>query len=138
AASLAPKDVRLRIQAESVFVVNDSSVFDSASGVWKGVLPDTIRAWQIVSETGSGIGGWVDEQGRIVATSQMGFRLVRMPYEVAFENWRRESDAASSSPKRTVSSNRDILETTAIASNKRLKSDLAELRLRLSGVALNG
>src|SRR3954468_9393447 len=45
AAALAPKDVRLTIEAESLFVVNDSSVFDSTSGMWKGVLPDTIRAW---------------------------------------------------------------------------------------------
>jgi len=138
AASLAPKDVRLHIQAESLFVVNDSSVFDSTTGLWKGVLPDTVRAWQIVSENGNGIGGWVDEQGRIVATTQLGFRLQRMPYEVAFENWRRESDAAPSSPRRAVSPNRDILETTAIASNKRLRNDLTQLRLQLSGVNLAG
>ena len=59
AASLAPRDVRLDIRAESLFVVNDSSVFDSTSGRWHGVLPDTVRAWQIVAQSGSGVGGWV-------------------------------------------------------------------------------
>ncbi|HEY8175081.1 MAG TPA: hypothetical protein VIF32_05300, partial [Gemmatimonadaceae bacterium] len=50
ATSLAPKDVRLDIRAESLFVVNDSSVFDSTTGRWHGVLPDTIRAWEIVPQ----------------------------------------------------------------------------------------
>ena len=138
AASLAPKDVRLDIRAESLFVVNDSSVFDSTSGRWRGVLPDTIRAWQIVPESGSGVGGWVDEQGRLVASSQLGFHLVRMPYEVAFENWRKEADTATASRAPKVTPNRDLLEATAIAANKTLRSSLSELRVRLSGVSLNG
>lgn len=138
AASLAPKDVRLEVRAESLFVVNDSSAFDFASGRWRGVLPDTVRAWEIVSESGTGIGGWVDEQGRLVASSQMGFRLERRPYEVAFENWRIESEARPSGASATVASNRDVLETTAIASNKRLRSSFSELRVRLGGVSLRG
>ena len=141
AASLAPKDVRLEIEAESLFVVNDSSVFDSTSGTWKGVLPDTIRAWQIVSQGGTGVGGWVDEQGRMVSSTQLGFRLVRRPYEVAFENWRRVDTAgvALATGKRAVAPrDRDILETTAIAANKRLTPGLSELRVRLGGVSLAG
>ena len=139
AASLAPKDVRLDIRAESLFVVNDSSVFDSTSGRWHGVLPDTVRAWQIVAQSRSGVGGWVDAQGRIVATSQLGFHLQRMPYEVAFENWRRESDFAAAAPAlKKIPANRDVLEATAIAANKRLHSSLSELRVRLSGVPLAG
>jgi len=131
--------VRLEIKAESLFVVNDSSVFDSTSGLWKGVLPDTIRAWQIVSQSGTGIGGWVDEQGRLVATSQMGFHLERLPYEVAFENWRRETDRTVAAARpRPVAANRDVLETSAIASNKRLRGHLERLRVRLGGVALSG
>jgi hypothetical protein len=140
AASLAPKDVRLNIEAESLFVVNDSSVFDSTSGQWKGVLPDTIRAWQIVSQGGTGIGGWVDEQGRLVASNQLGFRLQRRPYEVAFENWRRfdTTSVAEVASSGAVPRDRDILETTAIAANKRLKTTLSELRVRLGGVTLAG
>ena len=137
ATSLAPKDVRLNIRAESLFVVNDSSVYDSTAGLWKGVLPDTIRAWLVVPESGGGIGGWVDEQGRLVASNQLGFHLRRLPYEVAFENWRKETERM---PARTrpIAANRDILETTAIAANKRLRSSLSELRVRLGGVSLRG
>ena len=138
AAAMAPRDVRLEIRAESLFVVNDSSVFDSTSGLWKGVLPDTIRAWQIVSQSGSGIGGWVDEQGRLVATTQMGFHLQRLPYEVAFENWRRETDKMPAIARAPVASDRDILETSAIAANKRLRRTLSQLRVRLGGVPLRG
>ena len=137
AASLAPKDVRLDIRAESVFVVNDSSVYDSVSGYWKGVLPDTIRAWQIVPESGSAVGGWVDEQGRLVTSSQLGFRLQRLPYEVAFENWRKDTEKMPA-VSRPVASNRDVLETSAIAANKRLRSSLGELKVRLGGVSLRG
>lgn len=138
AVSMTPKDVRLDIRAESLFVVNDSSVFDSTAGVWKGVLPDTIRAWQIVPQSGGGgITGWVDEQGRLVASSQLGFRLERRPYEVAFENWRKDSEKVPPA-RRRVASNRDVLETTAIAANKRLRSSLTELKVRLGGVSLRG
>jgi transglutaminase superfamily protein len=134
--AMAPRDVRIDVRAESLFVVNDSSVFDSTSGRWRGVLPDTVRGWQIVPQSGGGIGGWVDQQGRLLASSQFGFRLERLPYEVAFENWRLDSEAAPA-PAR-VASNRDVLETTAIGANKRLKASLSVLRARLGRVGLQG
>ena len=140
-ATMAPKDVRVEVRAETLFVVNDSSVFDSRAMRWTGVRPDTVRAWLLVSEGGNGIGGWVDQQGRIVASSQMGFRLSRRPYEVAFSNWRIETEGrptAVASAPRPVARNRDVLETSAIASNKRIRSNLGVLRVRLSGASLQG
>lgn len=100
-ATLRPRNVRFDVRAESLFVVNDSSVFDSTSGRWAPVLPDTVRAWQVVAQSGGGVDGWVDEQGRLIASTQLGFQLQRRPYEVAFENWqlddttRREPPAAA-------------------------------------------
>ena len=76
--------------------------------------------------------GWIDEQGRVVATSQLGFELRRLPYEVAFENWRTDPSRVA------VTNEQDILETTAIASNKRMSTRIDALRVRLSGVALGG
>ena len=138
-AALSSRDVRIDVRAESLFIVNDSSVFDPAAGRWRAVLPDTVRAWQIASQSGAGIAGWVDQQGRLVASTQFGFRLERRPYEVAFENWRRETEEAGGAEKtRPVDPRRDILETTAIAASKRLRSSISELRVRLHGVSLQG
>ncbi|MEP6495273.1 MAG: transglutaminase-like domain-containing protein [bacterium] len=130
--TMAPKDVGLDIRAESSFVVNDSSVFDSTTGRWHGVQPDTLHAWRVTAESSGGFGGWIDEQGRVVSTMQLGLELRRLPYEVAFENWRTES-------RRTeVAEDRDIIETTAIAANKRMDKRIDALRVRLSGVSLAG
>jgi hypothetical protein len=138
--SSAAKDVRVAIRAESLFVINDSSVFDPASNRWKGVLPDTVRGWLIAGDEGSGISGWVDAQGRLLATSQLGFDLRRLPYEVAFENWRRDTEAAAIAgpASRSVPGDRDVLESTAIAANKPITRSLARLRVRLGGVSLRG
>lgn len=136
-ASMAAVDVRIAVQAESVFVLQDSSVIDPASGRWHGALPDTVRAWRLASEGGStgGFAGWVDEQGRVVlATQLLGLTLERRPYEVAFENWK--MDAAKRSTQ--VAADRDIYETTAISANKVLRQNLSELKLRLTGVDLDG
>jgi hypothetical protein len=132
-ASMRPKDVALEVRAESMFVVNDSSVFDAGAARWRGVQPDTLHAWQIAADAPGGFSGWVDEQGRIVQTTQLGFDLRRQPYEVAFENWRLES--ARGVP---VTEDRDILESTAIAANKRLTGRVSRLRARLSNVDLKG
>lgn len=131
-ARLAPAEVRIDVRAESLFVVNDSSAYDSTAARWHGVLPDTIRAWRLAADSGRGFSGWIDEQGRVVATSQLGFDLRRMPYEVAFENWRNDTSRVA------ITDDRDILETTAIAANKRMAKRVDALRVRLTGVALSG
>jgi len=134
-ASMVSKDTRIAVQAESVFVLQDSSFID-ATGRWHGARPDTIRAWRLASQgTGSGFSGWVDEQGRVVlATQLLGLTLERRPYEVAFENWK--MDVAKRSGQ--VSPDQDIYESTAISANKMPRQHLSELKLRLSGVDLEG
>ena len=72
----------------------------------------------------------MDDQGRVLRTTQLGFRLERQPYEVAFENWRTDSTHL------TVTDDRDVLETTAIASNKRLDHRVDALVVRLRNVDL--
>src|SRR6185369_17672403 len=64
-ASMAPKDVAFNIRAESLFVLADSSVFDSTGRRWHGARPDTVRGWNVVAETPGAFTGWVDDQGRI-------------------------------------------------------------------------
>jgi len=129
---MAPRDVGLDVRAETLFVVNDSAVLTAATGRWRGVKPDTLRAWRVTADSSGGFSGWIDEQGRVVTTTQLGFELRRLPYEVAFENWRLDVADAE------VTGDRDILETTAIAANKRMDRRVAALKVRFSGVQLGG
>jgi hypothetical protein len=133
--AMAPRDVRVSVQAESLFVLNDSSVFDAAATRWRGALPDTVRAWRLTTEgTGAaGFSGWVDEQGRVVRVDQLlGMTIERRPYEVAFENWKADKLKRGTQ----VTAGEDIYETTAISASKQLKSNLRELTVRLTGVEL--
>jgi len=131
---MVTKQTTFRVTAESSFVVQDSAVFDSTAHRWIGVQPATIKAWRITGERGSTFSGWVDEQGRVMRTNQLGFDLQRLPYEVAFENWRIDERERGTK----VTEDRDILETTAIAADKRLRGSLPTLRVRLSNVDLTG
>jgi hypothetical protein len=135
-STMSPKDVTFHVLAESLFVLNDSAVFDAPTHRWHGVTRDTVRAWQLAADASpgpdAGFAGWIDEQGRVVQTTQLGFVLQRMPYEVAFENWRADSSRAA------VNEDRDILETTVIAANKKMDRRVNSLRVRLSGVSLAG
>jgi hypothetical protein len=131
-SSMTPRDVGLDVRAESLFVVDDSAVVDSATSRWRGVLPDTIRGWQVTSQSKGAFSGWIDGQGRVLQTTQLGLELRRMPYEVAFANWRADASPAA------VPGDRDILETTAIAANKRMDRRVDALRVRLSNVDLTG
>lgn len=132
--SMSSKDLALNVRAETTFVVNDSAVFDTTTRLWRGIQPAQIKAWRIepAENMPTVLGAWVDEQGRIVETTQLGFVLKRLPYEVAFENWKSQSTAMS------VSENRDVLETTAIAANRRMSGNIDALQVRLSGVDLTG
>jgi transglutaminase-like putative cysteine protease len=136
--AMAARDVKVSVEAETLFVLQDSSVYDAARSRWLGARPDTVRAWRMatVTESGAaGFGGWVDEQGRIVlATQVLGLSLERRPYEVAFENWKADALARGTA----VSAERDIYESTAIAASKALKENLATLRIRLTGAELEG
>ncbi len=133
--TMAPRDARISVSAETTFVVNDSSVLDAATGRWRGVQPDTLRAWQLRAPGDSSIGGWIDNQGRVVATTRMGLRLVRRPYEVAYENWRIDSKQDS---VEAADATNDVLATTAIAADRHATRQLSRLRVVLRHAALDG
>jgi transglutaminase-like putative cysteine protease len=136
--AMKPRQVAFRVDAESSFVVYDSAGFDAPSKRWRPLLPATVRAWHVRSEGTDGgaaaFSGWIDEQGRVVATSQLGFDLRRRPYELAFENWRLDTRDRGD----VVEDDRDILESTAIAAGKRVHGAMPELRVRLTNVDLAG
>ena len=135
-ASMGARDVRLAIRAESLFVVVDSARIDPGSKRWVSALTDTVRAWQVAAQDGSGFSGWVDAHGRIVEGAQLGiFTLKRTAYEIAYYNWKR--DEREGEP--TVATDDDILETTAIAASAPIARDaVRRLRVRLADVPLDG
>lgn len=131
--AMAPAPSTVRIEAESLFVVDDSASYDSATTQWVSALRDTVRAWKLVSSSGPTFTGWIDAAGRIVEASQPGNLVMRrMAYELAFENWRNTRQAVVRAPVAD-----DIIESTAIASNVPLRgSRVAQLAVRLSRVNL--
>ena len=141
--ALGPQDVTLAVRAESLFVLTDSAAFDSTTRRWRPAHTDSVRAWLIAAEngnaSGAGFSGWVDEQGRIVQASQLAalnLTMRRTAYELAFENWRL---AQRDSATRTVTEDRDILESTAIAASAPLRGRGARrLSVRLENVDLVG
>ncbi len=135
-AAMGPRTVEVSVTAESLFVLSDSAVFDSAAGRWATARHDTVRAWQLSADGAMGFGGWVDEQGRLVEATQLGsLTLRRMAYEEAFENWRIEAGRAGGS----VAADDDILETTAIAASVPIRTrQLRRLTVRLTNVDLAG
>ncbi len=135
------RELALTVRAESVFVVDDSARFDVVARRWTSARTDTVRAWHVVSEAGTGFDGWVDVQGRVVLARQAaGITLRRMAYELAFENWRIARDAATVAGRDAA---RDILESTAISAGVSLGAATlprfrVRLRVRLTGVSLAG
>ena len=95
--SMEERDVTVRVLAESTLVVPDSAAWDSAAARWVPVRQDTMRAWKVAEEFGGvATESWIDRQGRIVsAVSPIGFRMERMAFELAVENWRRARPARS-------------------------------------------
>ena len=131
-----PKPVAVEIIAESLFVVSDSAKLDTASRRWVVAHDDTVRAWKMKTDATQPFTAWVDEQGRLVeADLPGGLSIERRAYEIAVENWK----LAARQRGGRVTADRDILETTAIASNRLMKvNSLGELRARLRGTDLRG
>lgn len=132
----APKNVAVEILAESLFVVSDSARLDSAVKRWVSAHDDTVRAWHIRTDGAPPFTAWVDEQGRLVqADVPGGLSVERRAYEISFENWKLDARARGT----RVTADRDILETTAIASNRMVRVNrLQELKVRLHGTSLSG
>ncbi|MGI9043494.1 MAG: hypothetical protein ACR2GK_05150 [Gemmatimonadaceae bacterium] len=95
------REVTLRIEADSLFLVADSAHLDSASNRWVKARQDSLRGWRVTSRTAP-LTAWVDAYGRLIAASEPGgISLVRTAFEIAFENWRldRLSPAADSAAR---------------------------------------
>lgn len=89
------RNVTLKVQADSLFLIADSASLDSASGRWVRQRQDSVRGWRLGGAS-SPITAWVDASGRLVAASEPGgISLVRTAFELAFENWRLDNPAGA-------------------------------------------
>jgi len=134
--AMAPKPLTIRVEAESSFTVPDSARFDESRRRWTAARRDSVHAWRIATDGPSAVRAWVDDQGRVVEMHHaLGFSLHRTAYEIAFENWRLDGGTRT----RSVSSDRDVLETTAIAASAPIdRKRPSRLRVRLRGAKLDG
>ena len=134
--AMAPKPLTVRVEAESSFVFADSARFDDAQRRWLTAHRESVRAWRVTTDGPTATHAWIDEQGRVVQMQHaLGFTLRRTAYEIAFENWR----MAGGMRARAVSSNRDILETTAIAASAAIgTTPTSRLRVRVRAANLDG
>ncbi len=133
--AMQPADIAIRVLAESVFVVADSARPDSSIGKWVSALDDTVRAWRIEQEGGGLLSGWVDEQGRMVESRQLGLlTLHRMAFEMAYQNWIGDTARRAMRPSRSE----DVIEATAIEARATFgeRSSLERVRVRLRGADL--
>lgn len=82
------RDVTMRVETDSLFLLADSAHVDTATGRWVKARQDSLRGWRITGRN-SPLTAWVDADGRLIAASEPGgISLVRTAYEIAFENWR--------------------------------------------------
>ncbi|MGQ0537733.1 MAG: hypothetical protein ACT4R6_02205 [Gemmatimonadaceae bacterium] len=88
-ATGARRERRVRLAAESLFVVPDSAVLPTPLGPWRVAHNDSVLAWRLAGVPGT---VWVDRLGRAVRVERPdGITLQRTAYELAFENWRAAS-----------------------------------------------
>lgn len=94
------KNVTLRIQADSLFLIADSATFDSTANQWVKVHQDSVRGWRI-TDAKSPITAWVDNAGRLIAASEPGgISMIRTAFEIAFANWNiREKERAKTAKR---------------------------------------
>jgi hypothetical protein len=92
-----PRRVTLAVAADSLFVVPDSSVYDSTAKAFTQFSTDTLRAWRLVPDSpliggGSPVVEWIDDEGRIVSAAATvpaagPVTLARTTYDLAHGNW---------------------------------------------------
>jgi hypothetical protein len=93
------KNVTLRVEADSLFLLADSASFDSTTNRWVKAHQDSVRGWRITRRNAP-LTAWVDAAGRLIAASEPGgVSMVRTAFEIAFENFKRD-EADRTSPRK--------------------------------------
>jgi transglutaminase-like putative cysteine protease len=96
--------VRVRVTAESTFVVSDSAAWDSAGGRWKAATKEVLQGWRLEHDArGVPTVDWVDRGGGLIVEEMAGgVRLERAPFEVVRNNYNAVRRAESAAWRRTI------------------------------------
>lgn len=111
------RNLRVRVAAESTFVVPDSASWDSVSARWIPATSDTLQAWRLDHELpGAPTQSWVDRGGGLLwQETAGGLTLVRSAFEIVWNNYRQIRRGESSAWRRTIPGM-----TSLVAARKRL------------------
>lgn len=98
------RPLRVRVTAESTFVIPDSASWDSAAAKWVPATSDTVRAWRLEHDApGAPTTTWVDGGGNLVQqTTVGGLTLLRSAFEIVGNNYRRARRSENSAWRRSI------------------------------------
>jgi hypothetical protein len=119
--------VRLRVGAESTFVLADSAIHDSAAARWIPAHADSLHAWRLDgTERGLPLRRWVDDHGIPVAVKHgFGLSLVRSAFELVNTNFRSDSAGPAWDTAATVLTTEVAPATPGLAPVERMRVLLA-------------
>lgn len=114
------RNLRVRVAAESTFVVPDSASWDSVSARWIPATSDTLQAWRLDHELpGAPTQSWVDRGGGLLwQETAGGLTLVRSAFEIVWNNYRHIRRGESSAWRRAIPGM-----TSLVAAGKRLDTN---------------
>jgi hypothetical protein len=139
---LTLRDQRMRVAAESVFVVPDSAAYDSTGRRWVIAHVDTVRAWRLDAvEHGLPVQRWIDGQGLLVrSTTPLGLTFERSAFELVSDNYRVERRRMGADSTRREANQRVLVAagTKAAAPVTSQRLQLALLSGDLTGIVLPG
>jgi len=140
--ALTERVTRYTVSAESTFIFPDSAMIDSAVARFVPVSYDTLHAWRVHAEDDpTGVELWIDDLGQIVhATTPSGYVMERTAFELAYENYRRETGPVDARTGASPSLPGNVVRVTAITARGPFASPAVtgSMHLRLGGVPLGG
>jgi hypothetical protein len=100
--SRSASPVTLHIEADSLFLIPDSSTFDSTSGRWTKLRQASVRGWRIGTNPPV-LTVWVDASGRILMAQEPGgLSLLRTTFELSFANWKLDHTPGADSSSKNI------------------------------------
>jgi len=98
------RPLRVRVAAESTFIIPDSASWDSTAATWVPATADTVQAWRLEHDApGAPTVTWVGSGGELVRQETVGgLTLLRSAFEIVGNNYRRARRSENSRWRRAI------------------------------------